>query len=286
MTEFVVDDQFEGDYFDARFFYDVKDLDSKKIVTSIAHEPEEMEKGGFKMTIQLPFGYEGIDEISDVTIQRREKPSDPDKQDWPIDVSETETRKGYLDKSLFEKRVDNKGQAEFYDYFGFKAETTYQYRAIVQANNYADKYDIPLGEVKATKNGWDYPTFKNNVKPVFSWNSTTETLSITNAPELAPSSAMLTEWGSGKKWEWGLSLIYKDADNTQGLWPWVVVKAEDVLWGEPFKSYTVEAKDGLGSTYTLNAVEYYLELYIQDQGVSQIIVLNPSDLGAAATLTK
>ena len=97
---------------------------------------------------------------------------------------------------------------------------------------------------------------------------------------------MLTEWGSGKKWEWGLSLIYKDADNTQGLWPWIVVKAEDVLWDEPFTSYTVEAKDGLGSTYTLNAVEYYLELYIQDQGLSQIIVLNPSDLGAAATLTK
>jgi len=64
LTEFVVDDQFEGDYFDARFFYDVSKLNKDKIVTSIAHEPEEMENGGFKMTLQLPYGYEGYDKIS------------------------------------------------------------------------------------------------------------------------------------------------------------------------------------------------------------------------------
>lgn len=42
LTEFVVDDQFEDDYFDARFFYDVSKLNKDKIVTSIAHEPEEL----------------------------------------------------------------------------------------------------------------------------------------------------------------------------------------------------------------------------------------------------
>lgn len=41
LTEFVVDDQFEGDYFDARFFYDVSKLNKDKIVTSIAHELDE-----------------------------------------------------------------------------------------------------------------------------------------------------------------------------------------------------------------------------------------------------
>lgn len=290
LTEFVVDDQFADDYFDARFFYDVSKLNKDKIVTSIAHEPEEMENGGFKMTLQLPYGYEGYDKISDVMIQCREKPTDPEKQyDWPINMAEYQTRKGRLDGGVFKGRVSDSGLVEFYDYFGFKAGKNYQYRAIVRAEGYTNPLDIPLGEVWATKDSWAYPNFKNNVKPVFSWDAENETISITNAPELVPSAELLAEWGcTDDDWEWCITLGYEqEEDAEQGYWPWFVLKYANGHWDKLYKSQTVE--DGhsyTGKKYTLKAIEYYVDLYIPGKGISQNIVLNPEDLGDAVKLTR
>lgn len=290
LTEFVVDDQFADDYFDARFFYDVSKLNKDKIVTSIAHEPEEMENGGFKMTIQLPYGYDGYDKISDVTLQCREKPADPKKQyDWPINLAEYQTRKGRLDGGVFNGRVSDSGLVEFYDYFGFKAGKNYQYRAIVRAEGYTNPLDIPLGEVWATKDSWAYPTFKNNVKPEFSWDAENETISITNTPELVPSAELFAEWGcADDDWEWCITLGYEqEEDAEQGYWPWFVLKYANGHWDKLYKSQTVEDWHSYtGKKYTLKAIEYYVDLYIPGKGISQNIVLNPGDLGDAVKLTR
>ena len=284
LNSFAVDAQFEGDYFDARFFYDVSKLNKDKIVTSIAHEPEEMEKGGFKMTVQLPVGYENVNVINDITIQCREKPAE-NPYDWPIHINEYQTRKGFLTKDFFEGRVNNYGLIEFYDYFGFEAGKRYQYRAIVRINDDYKSLDIALGEVDATKDSLPKPTFKGGVKPAFSWNADTETLSVTNKPELVPSNELLTEWGD--KWEWGVALGYAQQDADEGYWPYFVLKAANETWSETSMSYPVENWHKFkGKNYILNADEYYVVLIIPDQGICQYISLEPTELGDAVKLTR
>ena len=288
LNSFAVDAQFDGDYFDARFFYDVKSLDKSKIADSVAHEPEEMENGGFKMTVQLPVGYENVNVINDITIQCREKPLDPAKQyDWPIHINEYQTRKGFLTKDFFEGRVYNNNLIDFYDYFGFEAGKRYQYRAIVRINDDYESLDIALGEVDATKDSLPKPAFKGDVKPAFSWNADTETLSVTNEPELVPSNELLKEWDCGDKWEWGVALGYAQQGADEGYWPYFVLKAANETWSETSMSYPVENWHKFkGKNYTLNADEYYVGLFIPGQGISQYIAFDLSDLGEADKLTR
>ena len=286
LNGFCVNNQFEGDYFDRQFWYDHKTLDSEKIVDALYQAPVEMENGGFEFDIRLPFYYlyqERV--IQDVYIQCREKPT-TDPYNWPPVVAEPAVRKGCLglDSKVFDNRVKN-GKVHFKDYYGFEKGKTYQYRALVRIDENWDVIEFPLCEVVPTKDSLPTPTFKNDVKPEFSWDAKTQTLSATNRPVLDISNELLAEWGCGNNYEWAVSAGYANEKKDAGFWPWFLLKSGDT-WNELHTTFSVDDWNSLGNSYTMTACEYYLEIYIPGEGIGQCIPLSPDDLGTAKTLSK
>ncbi len=283
LQSFCINDQFQGDYFDRQFWYDVKDLDTEKILPAINNWPNEMKNGGFELDIKLPFYYYNQEkEIQDIYVQCREKPAtDPYK--WEPVVAEPAVRKGCLSKEIFKGRVKD-GIVHFKDYYGFEKGKTYQYRALVRVDENWDVIDLPLCEVTPTKDSFAIPAFKDGVKPEFNWDAETQTLTATNKPALDVSAALLAEWGCGDKYEWAVSSGYL-GETDGGFWPWFLLKSGDT-WNELYTTFSVDDWNNLGNEYSMTANEYYLEIYIPGEGIGQCIPLSTDDLGTAKTLTR
>lgn len=270
LQSFCINDQFQGDYFDRQFWYDIEELDADKIVDALYQSPVEMENGGFEMEIELPYNHhwKQVEKIRNVTIQCREKPA-TDSYNWPVDDPDTSIIKG--DLGDWSEKLKSSGKLNFKDYFGFEKGKTYQYRAIIKVNDW-EALEFSLCEVTPTKDSYAYPTFKNDVKPALSWDSETETLSVTNNPELIlPSGLPDIEW-------WQIELGYSNVKNDgSGFWPFFNRYPES---DKDFKA------DNLGSSYTLNADYYRITLCLKGEDIIPNIFLPLDDLGTAKTLTR
>ncbi len=287
LTNFQVNLQYQGDYFDSFFEYDIDQLDSDKIVTEIWRESNEMQNGGFEYKISLPALSGGVENVNDVMIQARVKPA-VNADEWPVNRMDPSVRKGRLDGGLFNGRVQN-GFVTYKDYFGYEIGKTYQVRALVAINYYDEIIEIPLGEVTATKNSLPYPEFAEGKAPVFAWDAENQSLSITNDPELAVSDDILNLWGCTiNDWGWCITLSYQDSeDDAKGFWPWFCLKHDGGCPEiEPRKLQTIPAENELGESYTLNAIEYFVDIYINGEGISQNIVIPVTALGDAQTLVR
>ena len=294
LTSFNFQCQHAEDYFDARIYYDINELDSSKIPFNFWRTAEELTDGGYKMTVGIP--YDLLGKVWDITVQRREKPAtDADK--WSEDLDLDKDMVGYIgvteaDKGRWNKDSDEwHKKIDFYDYYGYEAGKTYQTRALIRYKEDEDSLDleireIPLGELTPSKNGLTAPILSGT--PNITWEAEKEMLDITNSNDLnlTFTSGMPATWGitTANPLRWDLALSYqKQGDAKHGFWASFQIKPEFVPseWGNRVREW-----NGLGTSYTLNCYEYGLLLYVPGQGIAQYIKLNVDDLDASAKSLK
>ena len=290
LYEFAVDSQFEGDYFDARFFYNVEELNFDKIAGRIVRPADELENGGYSFNIQIP-GWLG--DFFDINVQRREKPSDDAvAYSWSEDLDLDKDSVGRLHANDDDERFNfDTWTLSFNDYYGYEKDKTYQTRALIRYRDYGDPngelkiYEMPLGEITAKKNSWTAPVISK--APKFSWDDENQILAITNPNELNLNFANdeLTKWGISdtKPLKWDIAISYrKDGTFDQdppGLWCTYTIKPkyEPSIWGNRVQDW-----NNLGDTYTLKCYDCSVHLYVPGENITQVIPIDITDLAEAA----
>lgn len=181
------------DYFSYQRFFDIAEIDAKKVATSIPGiiDAPTSTSVGINITVTTP----PIPVVQ--THIYRKLSTEPDNKFQEV---------GFHD-GPYEEMI-------FTDYY-YESGKTYDYVAKFTYVDYETYAIMDLGSVTTTTTGLTPPAFKEGKTPVFNWDAKNLELSITNNPELEVPENAESYWGDD--YVWGVVFTYNFPES--GFWP-------------------------------------------------------------------
>ncbi len=182
----------EQDYFSYQRFYDISEIDAKKVATSI---PGIIDAPTTSVGININVTTPPVP-IAQTHIYRKLS-TEPDNK-----FQEVGFHDGWYEEMIFT------------DYY-YESGKTYDYVAKFTYEDYATYAVMDLGSVTTTTTGLTLPKFKEGKTPVFEWDAKNLELKIKNKPELEIPENPETYWG--QEYCWSVVFTYNFPES--GFWP-------------------------------------------------------------------
>ncbi|MBO4533740.1 MAG: hypothetical protein J5726_08620 [Treponema sp.] len=183
----------EQDYFSYQRFYDISEIDAKKVATSIPGKIDAPTSTsvGININVTTP-----PIPIAQTHIYRKLSTEDDNK------FQEVGFHDGWYEEMIFT------------DYY-YEYDKTYDYVAKFTYDDYETYAVMDLGSVTTKNTGLTPPDFKEGKTPEFEWDAKNLELKITNNPELQVPVSAETYWG--QDYCWSVVFTYKFPES--GFWP-------------------------------------------------------------------
>lgn len=181
------------DYFSYQRFFDIAEINSDKVATSIPGiiDAPTSTSVGININVTTP-----PIPVVQTHIYRKLSTEDDNK------FQEVGFHDGWYEEMIFT------------DYY-YESGKTYDYVAKFTYDDYETYAVTDLGSVTTTTTGLTPPNFKEGKTPEFEWDTENLELKITNSPELQVPENAESYWGDD--YVWGVVFTYKFPES--GFWP-------------------------------------------------------------------